>query len=282
MRVFLGDGLVPEEEARVSVFDHGFLYGDGVYETMRAYGGKVFLMERHLLRLKRSADMIGLGLPRDEAGIGEAVRETLAANGLQEASIRVTVSRGPGPLGLDPALCREPTFLVMARPFKPYPEEYYREGVRVVVPRVRRNLKEALDPRIKSLNFLNNILAKREALQAGAFEALMLNHRGELTECTVSNVFFLRDGRLCTPAVDCGLLDGITRGLVLELARGEGIPVEEGVFREEDIHGAEEVFLTNTSMEAMPVGQVGQRAYPVGETTLLLRRRYAEYRLSRD
>jgi branched-chain amino acid aminotransferase len=274
MYIYLNDRLVAESEAVVSVFDHGFLYGDGIYETMRAYGGVVFRLEEHVRRLERSASLIGLELQRDAASIKRAVYETLSANNLREAYIRLTVSRGSGPLGLDPALCEKPTFLVIAGEFREYPGAYYEEGVKLVVAGTRRNLREALDPRIKSLNFLNNILAKIEAKKAGAFEALMLNHRGMLAECTVSNIFFYGDGVLRTPSVGCGILDGITRGVVIGLAGEGGIPVEEGEYKGDEIYGAEEVFITNSTLEAAPVSMVDGRSYRVGDVSTRLRGAY--------
>ncbi len=209
MQIFLNDRLVPEEEAVVSVFDHGFLYGDGIYETLRAYNSVVFMQDRHLERLQRSASLIGLALPADDL-IRDAVAGAIAANGLSEAYVRITVSRGKGPIGLDPALCPAVTFVVIAEPFREYPDTLYRDGVRLIIAATRRNLKEALDPQIKSLNFLNNILAKIEAKQKGAYEAVMLNAEGFLAEGTVSNLFFVKDGVLCTPSVGMGVLDGIT------------------------------------------------------------------------
>jgi len=276
MYLNLNGRIVPREDAVVSVFDHGFLYGDGVYETLRAYGGVVFMLEEHLARLERSASLIGLVLPLGQEAVRDAVYQTLKANSLGDAYVRITVSRGAGPIGLDPALCERPTFVVHAGELPRYPERFYDEGVRLIIPRTRRNLREALDPRIKSLNFLNNIQAKREALEAGAFEALMLNHRDRLTECTVANVFFARGGALLTPSVECGILDGITRGHVIALAEREGLKVIEGKFRKEELFRAEEVFITNTTMEVMPVGRVDHVSYKVGEITRRLHRAYRE------
>jgi branched-chain amino acid aminotransferase len=276
MLIYLNDRLVGEGEAVVSVFDHGFLYGDGIYETMRAYDGVVFKLDEHIKRLGRSAALIELDLKRDDESIKRAVYETLSANGLREAYIRLTVSRGQGPLGLDPALCEEPTFVIMASEFREYPKSYYEEGLMITVARTRRNLSEALDPRIKSLNFLNNILAKVEAKRAGAFEALMLNHRGFITECTISNVFFVGKGVLKTPSVGCGILDGITRAVVMEFAKGEGIPVEEGEYTVDDILSADEVFLTNSTLEVVPVSEIDGRGFGVGEVTARLGALYKE------
>jgi branched-chain amino acid aminotransferase len=274
MFVYLNDKIVPSKEAVVSVFDHGFLYGDGVYETMRAYKGVIFMLDAHLKRLYRSASMIGLSLPGDFGSIKAAVYETLEANSLRDAYIRVTVSRGYGMLGLDPDLCPEPTFVVIADEMKDYPRAFYEYGLKTMVSKTRRNPKEALNPQIKSLNFLNNILAKIEAKEKGAHEALMLNVKGHLTEGTICNLFFVKGRRLLTPSVQCGILDGITRELVVSIAKREDIEVAEGEFARDDLYGADEVFVTNTTMEVMPVGMVDDVGYGIGETTKLLMKEY--------
>ncbi|MDP2167508.1 MAG: branched-chain-amino-acid transaminase [Thermodesulfovibrionales bacterium] len=276
MYVYLNDRLVPRSEAVVSVFDHGFLYGDGVYETMRCYDGVVFMLDEHLRRLARSASMIRINLPADSDSLKLMVYETLQANKLRDAYIRLTVSRGYGPIGLDPELCPSPTLVIMAEAMKQYPAALYENGIRVAIPSVRRNLREALNPEIKSLNFLNNILAKIEAAQGGAYEAVMLNASGALTEGSISNLFFSKGGVLCTPSIECGILDGITRGIVLELAVKEGLTVKAGEFGREDIYSAEEVFLTNTTMEVMPVSGVDDARYAVGGITRLLHKAYRQ------
>jgi branched-chain amino acid aminotransferase len=276
MYVFLNGTIVPESEAMISVYDHGFLYGDGIYETMRSYEGVVFMLDRHLERLQRSASLIKLGLPED-AYLKDAVLRALRSNELADAYIRITVSRGKGPIGLDPGLCDEPTLIVFAEQFRPYPESLYREGVKLIIAETRRNLVAAIDPKIKSLNFLNNILAKIEAKEKGAYEAVMLNAEGFVAEGTVSNVFFVIGGALCTPSAEAGILDGITRELVIGLALGEGIEVREGKFKPEGLLEASEVFFTNTTSEVMPVSSVGEKQYPVGEITKRLRQRYRDY-----
>jgi len=275
MQIFLNDRIVPEHEAMVSVFDHGFLYGDGIYETMRAYDGIVFMLDRHIERLNRSASLIQLTVPSPD-NIRDAVYETVRANGLKSAYVRVTVSRGKGPIGLDPALCPKTTFVVIAEEFREYPEKYYNEGVKFIIAKTRRNLRDALNPKIKSLNFLNNILAKIEAKKQGAYEAVMLNAEGLIAEGTVCNIFFVRNNILCTPSVDTGVLDGITRELVLGLAKGTGMQVWEGDFLPEDLFSASEVFFTNTTSEVMPVSQIGDVKYAVGEVAKRLRRLYRE------
>ncbi len=275
MKIFLNDRIVPEHEAMVSVFDHGFLYGDGIYETMRAYDGIVFMLDRHIERLNRSASLIQLTVPSPDV-IRDAVYETIRANALKSVYVRVTVSRGKGPIGLDPALCPMPTFVVIAEEFRDYPEKYYNEGVKFIIAKTRRNLIEALNPKIKSLNFLNNILAKIEAKERGAYEALMLNAEGLISEGTVCNIFFVRDNILCTPSVDTGVLDGITRELVIGLAKGTGMQVREGNFLPEDLFSASEVFFTNTTSEVMPVSQVEDVIYQVGDLARRLRKLYGD------
>jgi branched-chain amino acid aminotransferase len=276
MFVYLNDKLVPRAEAVVSVFDHGFLYGDGVYETMRAYDGVVFMLDEHLVRLHRSASMIGLALPLDAVRMKGAVYDTLGANSVRNAYVRLTASRGRGPVGLDPDLCPAPTFVIFAEEMKEYPKTFYVEGITTIISATRRNLREAINPQIKSLNFLNNILAKIEAKKADAYEALMLNVSGHIAEGTISNIFFSRNGVLCTPAVTCGILDGITRNIVLGLAAREGLTVREGEFTRDDIYGASEVFLTNTTMEVMPVSRIDGVRYGVGKTARHLRKIYRE------
>lgn len=282
MWIYLNDKFVPQEEAVVSVFDHGFLYGDGVYETLRAYCGRVFKLAEHLARLERSASRIQLHLPAGPGQLTDLVQEALRRNQLSDSYLRITVSRGAGEIGLDPALCKAPTLVIIAKPFQPYPESIYAEGVSVIVARTRRNLPEALPPQVKSLNFLNNILAKMEAKAAGAHEALMLNHRGDVTEGTTSNVFTVQEGRLRTPSVECGILDGITRELVLQLASELGIPSEETRLTVEDLIRAEECFLTNTTQEVLSVTRVDGRMIGDGRPGVITRRLHASFRVCLD
>ena len=269
MWIYLNDRFVKDEEAVISVFDHGFLYGDGVYETIRSYGSRIFMRDQHLARLRRSADAIGLTIPIPDHRWPDLLHESMARNNIgdaqQDAYLRITISRGAGDIGLDPALCPTPTVVIMAKPLHPPTPEQYRTGVSLIVAKTRRNLPSALPPQIKATNFLNNILAKREAIAAGAFDSILLNWESYLTECTVSNLFFVRAGRLCTPALACGLLDGITRNIVLSLAQEAQISVDEGYFGVEAIYKADECFLTNTSMEVMPVTMVD--GHPVGKGT---------------
>lgn len=274
MYVYLNDRLVQRPEAVVSVFDHGFLYGDGVYETMRAYDGVIFMLDEHLMRLHRSAALIGIAVPLDVNEITDSVYGTMGANSLKNAYVRLTVSRGYGPIGLDPDLCEAPTFVVIAEELKEYPKAYYELGISAIISRTRRNLKDAVNPQIKSLNFLNNILAKIEAKKAGSHEAIMVNAAGYLAEGTISNVFFFRDGVLCTPSIECGILDGITRNIVLDLAKREGLSVKEGEFTQDELYAAQEVFVTNTTMEVMPVSQIDAVRYGTGKVARLLHTAY--------
>jgi len=263
MWVFLNDRFVRQEEAMVSVFDHGFLYGDGVYETLRAYGGRLFRLRQHLARLRRSASLIGLDVPLVEQNLIGVLQEAMTRNDLFDAYLRITVSRGEGNIGLDPRLCSRPTVVVICLPLPPYPAELFTTGVSLAIVNVRRNLAAALPPMIKSLNFLNNILAKQEASRADAFDGLMLNGEGHITECTTSNVFFVKNGCVCTPSVTCGILDGITREIVLALARQQEFSTEEGCYLPDALLEADECFLTNTTMEIMPVRDIDKR--PIGK-----------------
>ena len=263
MLVYLNGHFVPRDEARVSVYDHGYLYGDGVYETMRAYGGRIFLLDRHLSRLRKSADAISLQLPLPPANIGDALIESLTVNKLREAYIRIQISRGTGEIGLDPALCPAPTMVILVKPFQDYPVELYANGVEVAVVKIRRNHPLAQDPAIKSTNFLNNILAKVESLKAGAYEGIMLNWKGYVAEGTISNIFTVKKGVLHTPHLDTGILEGITRDLVLYLAKKNKVRVQESMMRPGDLSRADECFITNTTIEVMPVTSVdGNRVGP--------------------
>lgn len=283
MLIYLNGKFVPKEEAKVSVFDHGYLYGDGIYETMRAYKGMLFHLERHLARLKHSADSISLRLPIPLDKIGDALNQTVKANNLAEAYVRIQISRGPGEIGLDPALCPAPTIVIVAKPFKEYPSEYYERGVSVAIVNTRRNHPLALNPSIKGTNFLNNILAKIESLRAGAYEAVMLNWEGYVAEGTISNIFMVKDGLLCTPDLKTGILEGVTRGLVLDLARKEKIEMREKSILPEELLGADEVFITNTMIEVMPVTSVNGNSVGTGEpgpVTAILRKAYKNEVLS--
>lgn len=269
MWIYLNDRFVKEEEAVISVFDHGFLYGDGVYETIRSYGERIFMRDQHIARLYRSAEAIGLAIPVPHKSWPDLLHEAMVRNDVghaqRDAYLRITISRGVGEIGLDPALCPLPTVVIMTKPLVPAKTDLYESGVSLIVATTKRNLPSALSPHIKSTNFLNNILAKREAIAAGVFDSVFLNWQGHLAECTVSNLFFVTNGRVNTPSIDCGILDGITRDIVIELARAESLSVEEGRFTPDRLFQADECFLTNTSMEIMPATTVNHRAIGSGK-----------------
>jgi branched-chain amino acid aminotransferase len=277
MLIYLNGRFVPKDEARVSVFDHGFLYGDGVYETLRAYDGRLFLLRKHLARLKRSAAAVSLRLPLSLEQIGAALEKTLRVNKLRDAYVRVQISRGPGEIGLDPGLCAVPTVVITAKPFHDYPARCYEQGVAVSLVKTRRNHPSALPPAVKGTNFLNNILAKIEAIKAGAFEGIMLNVDGYVAEGTISNIFLVKNGVLATPGLETGILEGVTRGLVLRLARRLKIPVEEGLLRPAKFIAADECFITNTTMELMPVAAIDGKRVGNGTPGQVTRRLHREY-----
>ena len=262
--IFMNDRLVPEDEARVSVFDHGLLYGDGVFEGLRSYSGKVFRLDAHLDRLWASARAICLEIPLSKAAVAKAVNETLAANKLSDGYVRLVVTRGAGSLGLDPNRTQNPQVIVIADTISLYPREFYEQGLKIVTAATQRVQSAALSPRIKSLNYLNNIMAKLEGLRAGCVEALMLNHKGEVAECTGDNVFVVRAGILLTPPPDAGILEGITRNAVMELARAAGIDCREATLTRHDLYTADECFLTGTAAEVIPVVDIDGRMIGAG------------------
>jgi branched-chain amino acid aminotransferase len=279
MLVYLNGKIVPKEEAKVSVFDHGFMYGDGIYETLRAYKGVLFHLDKHLERLQQSADAIFLKLPLSLEKIGDALNDTVKANKLSDAYVRIQISRGYGEIGLDPALCPVPTMVIVAKPFKDYPAEHYERGVAVAIVNTRRNHPLALSPSIKGTNFLNNILAKVEAIRAGAYEGIMLNWEGSVAEGTISNIFHVKSGVLFTPDLKTGILEGVTRGLVLDLARKEKLKIQEAMILPKDLRDADECFITNTTIEVMPVSKIDGKAVGngmPGPVTALLRRAYKD------
>ncbi|MDH4101171.1 MAG: branched-chain-amino-acid transaminase, partial [Nitrospirota bacterium] len=272
------DKLVPKEQATVSVFDHGFLYGDGIYETLRVYDGLIFKLDEHLERLERSARFIQLNLPLDRKGFRAALEETLAANNLRDAFVRMMITRGPGEIGLDPALCPKTTFVIFAKPFEEYPEHLFENGVAVGIVKTRRNLPEALNPAIKSTNFLNNILAKIEAISLGVYEGIMCNHDGYVAEGTICNIFMVKNGVVHTAPLSAGILEGVTRKLVLDAAANNGIRLEETLFTHEELYAADECFITNTTMEVMPVSTVDGRTIGDGRPGVLTKQLRQLYR----
>ena len=272
LKVFINGTLYNKEDAKVSVYDHGFLYGDGVFEGMRSYGSSVFRMKEHLDRLWESAEKIQLEIPMSKEQMADSVNATLAANEIEDGYIRLVVSRGEGTLGLDPNKCPTPNIIIITDLITLYPDEFYQNGLEIITAKTIRNHPGALDPRIKSLNYLNNILAKIEGLAAGCVETLMLNHQGEVAECTGDNIFIVQDGRLLTPPVEAGVLEGITRGAVMELAAEDGVEVVETTMTLEDVYSAEEVFLTGSAAEIVPVIKVDGNQIGNGTPGFLTRR----------
>lgn len=263
--IYVDGSFVAEEEAKLSVFDHGLLYGDGVFEGIRAYYGRVFRLQAHIDRLYDSARSINLdpGLTKEE--MTWVVLETCRRNNLRDAYIRLVVTRGKGDLGLDPRKCSRASVFCIAAAIELYPAELYEKGLEVVTLGTRRNAPDALDPRIKSLNYLNNIIAKMEATRAGAPEGLFLNKEGYVAEATGDNIFIIKDGDLITPPPFVGLLEGVTRNTVMELAAGAGIPVYEKVFTRHDVYTADECFLTGTAAELIPVVKADGRLIGTGQ-----------------
>ncbi|MBS1817761.1 MAG: aminotransferase class IV [Acidobacteria bacterium] len=261
--------LVDKEHAVISVFDHGFLYGEGVYEVLRTYDGVPFLFDRHMRRLRASADRLLLPVPVADAEIDRRVRETMAAAGLgadgREAYIRLLVTRGVGEISYDPASCPDPTIVVITKPHVDAPATAYTDGVTVSLVSVLRNHPGSVNPIIKSNNLLNNALGQQEALRKGAFEAVMRNYRGEIAECAQSNIFIVKDGVALTPPVDAGLLVGITREFLFEVAREVGVPMREQVIRDVDLFGADECFLTSTTREVVPIVRVDEHVIGSGK-----------------
>jgi branched-chain amino acid aminotransferase len=263
MKIFLDGQLVDEKDAVISVFDHGLLYGDGVFEGIRAYNGGVFLLEEHIERLYDSAKAIALQIPMTEKEMAQAVIDTCKANEISDGYIRLVVTRGKGTLGLNPYLCDKARVIIIAARIQLYPQELYDNGLKIVTVGTIRNHPEAINPRIKSLNYLNNVLAKIEAINAGCMECLMLNHKGEVAEASGDNVFSVRKEIITTPPSSCGALEGLTRRKVIELARKAGYEVREAVMARYDLYVADEVFLTGTAAEIISVTEIDNR--PIGD-----------------
>jgi len=264
--VYINGEFVPQAEARISVFDRGFLYGDGVFEGIRAYNGRVFRLDQHLARLYRGAKAILLEVPLAAPELRAAIVETVRRNGLTDAYIRLVVSRGSGDLGLDPRNCRtKATIVVIVDKLALYPREAYEDGLEVITCVTRRNLPAALNPEVKSLNYLNNILAKIEVGKAGAHEGLMLNHLGYVAEATGDNIFLVRNGQIITPPVHTGILEGITREVVFELAGIMNLPLHEEDVTLYQVYTADECFLTGTAAEIVPVATADGRVIADGK-----------------
>ncbi|RKY35993.1 MAG: branched-chain amino acid aminotransferase [Candidatus Omnitrophota bacterium] len=253
LKIYLDGDLVDKDAAKISVFDHGLLYGDGVFEGIRSYNNVVFKLNEHISRLYESAHTIMLKIPLSKTQMSEAVIKTLQENGLKDAYIRLIVTRGVGDLGLDPRKCRKPSVIIIADKIVLYPEKFYEQGLKIITVPTTRNLAEALNPRIKSLNYLNNVLAKIEAVNAGYEEAIMLNSLGFVAECTGDNLFIIKKGTVYTPPQSMGILLGITRDVVIDLARKLHISVKEQILTRYELFNADEAFLTGTAAEIIPV-----------------------------
>lgn len=276
--IFLGGEFVKKEEAVVSVYDHGFLYGDGVFEGIRVYSGNIFRLDAHLKRLYESAHSIMLTIPYTMEEMTQVIVDTVRKNELDSAYIRVVVSRGVGNLGLDPSSCSKPRVIVIAEPLSLFPKELYQRGLKVGSVATRRNRPDVLSPQIKSLNYLNNILVKLEANQAGVDEALMLNDQGYVTEGSADNIFIIKNGVIYTPPVYLGALEGITRNAIINLARQKGYEVQEKPFTRHDVYIADEVFLTGTAVEVIAVIEVDNRKINDGKPGEITNHLLSEFR----
>ena len=277
MKIFIDGKYHSEQNAKVSVFDHGLLYGDGVFEGIRAYNGRVFRLKEHIDRLYCSAKAILLDIPMTHEQMMAAVVATCRRNKLHDGYIRLVVTRGVGTLGLNPSRCKNPSVIIIADKIQLYPEEYYKNGLDIVTVATTRNLINAVNPAIKSLNYLNNILAKIEANIAGCEEAIMLNSEGYVAECTGDNLFITKGGQLFTPPLHAGALYGITRGVVMELGRESGLTVAESTLTRYDLYNADECFLTGTGAEVIPVVKIDGRKIGTGkpgEVTRMLVQKY--------
>ena len=276
-RVYINGKLFDKADAKVSVYDHGLLYGDGVFEGIRVYAGKVFRLRDHVDRLYESARSIHLEIPISREAMAEAVVNTVKANDKQEGYIRLVVTRGAGTLGLDPRRCSDPQVIIIVDDISLYPAELYEKGLEIVTAATIRNHPNALNPRIKSLNYLNNIMAKMEALRAGCQEAIMLNANGEVAECTGDNLFVVKHGVLRTPPPHAGILEGVTRNAVIELAGAANIPFREASLTRHDVYAADECFLTGTAAEVIAVVKCDDRVIGTGKpgpVTRQLRERF--------
>ncbi len=275
--VYIDGENYPKDEAKVSVFDHGYLYGDGVFEGIRAYNGRVFRCEEHINRLYDAAKAIALEIPMTKEELTQAMLATIRKNQLRDSYIRLIVSRGKGDLGLSPTKCIRPTIVIIADTIELYPPEMYQKGMKVITASTRRNMPGVIDPQIKSLNYLNNILAKIEANHAGVSEAIMLNQNGLVAECTGDNVFIVKDGVLMTPPIYVGALDGITRRTVISLAEKLNIPFMEKELTLFNLYGADECFFTGTAAEVIAVTEIDNRVIGSGQCGPITAKLLEEY-----
>jgi branched-chain amino acid aminotransferase len=278
LQIYINGTYYDKENAKISVYDHGLLYGDGIFEGMRSYSGKVFRLREHMDRLYESARAICLQIPISKEQMEADVTETLRRNNLSDAYIRLVVTRGAGSLGLDPNRTSNPQIIIIADHIALYPAEYYESGLKIITASTIRNHPAALSPRIKSLNYLNNIMAKIEGQQAGCVEALMLNHKGEVAECTGDNIFIVKREEVLTPPKDAGILEGITRNAVLGLARSLEIPAHEVSLTRHDLLVADECFLTGSAAEVIPVISIDGRPIGDGKVGPITKKLIAEFK----
>jgi len=278
MKVWLNGKLVDKSNAKLTVFDHGTLYGDGVFEGIRAYGSKVFQCQAHVDRLFNSAKYIRLAIPYTKQEITSAIYETLNANNIVDGYVRLVVTRGVGTLGLSPSKCSSPNTFIIADQVALYPEEMYRKGMAVIIAKTIRTSPRMLSPSIKNLNYLNNIMAKVEATEAGVAEAIMLNEKGNVAECTGDNIFIVAGGRLITPPVSAGILPGITRAVVIRLAEKIDVPLDERDFTPEELYPADECFLTGTAAEVIAVTKIDGKVIGSGRPGPVTNRLIAAFR----
>ena len=273
MKIYLNGKLVDKKDAKISIFDHGLLYGDGVFEGIRTYDCLIFRLKDHINRLYRSAQAIMLEIPLSKENMVKAIVKTLRANKLKDAYIRIVITRGEGDLGLDPRKCKHPSIFIIADSITLYPQELYKKGLDIVTVATRRNINEALSPQIKSLNYLNNIMAKIEAINVKSEEALMLSCDGYVCECTGDNIFAVKDCELLTPPTSIGILPGITRGVVFDIAGKRNISSKAALLTRYDLYTADEIFLTGTAAEIIPVVKIDARLInkgKPGKITMLL------------
>ena len=278
MKIYVDGKYCDEKNAKISVFDHGLLYGDGIFEGIRAYNGRVFQLKEHIDRLFYSAKAILLDIPMSHGEVMKAVVETCRQNGIRDGYIRLLVTRGIGTLGLNPNRCKDPSVIIIADKIQLYAPEFYEKGMEIITVPTTRNLHSALNPAIKSLNYLNNILAKMEANIAGCEEAVMLNAEGFVSECTGDNIFIVKAGRVLTPPLSAGALHGITRGVVMNLAREEGVTVAEPNLTRYDLFNADECFLTGTGAELIPIVKIDGRVIGTGRPGPLTGKLVGKYR----
>jgi branched-chain amino acid aminotransferase len=277
LKIWLDGKLIEKDDAKLSVYDHGLLYGDGVFEGIRVYSGRVFECKAHLDRLYASARAIRMDIPFASGDLEAAMYETVKANGFSDCYIRLVVTRGVGYLGVSPKKCAKPSVFCIADTIEMYPREMYEKGMAIITASVTRNHPNSVPPRVKSLNYLNNVLAKIEANDAGVSEALMLNQEGNVAECSGDNIFIVRNGMVQTPMTSDGILEGVTRAVILRLCAKLNIPCIEKTLQRYDVYTADECFLTGTAAEVIPVTKIDGRTIGTGEVGSVTRRLYDEF-----